>query len=617
MCGIFGFVGGLPADKAESCLHTLAHRGPDGWGLWSGEGVTLGHRRLSILDLSERGKQPMASPDGRYWITFNGEIYNFVEIREELAGRYAFRSDSDTEVILAAFAEWGEECLTRFNGMWAFAIWDAHKRRLFLARDRFGKKPLFYAKLPSGFAFASEMKALFPLLDSVSPDEVLIRDSRRMFTYESTSDCLIKGIRRFPAGHSGWLAEGELRTRRWWNTLDHLPEVPRRYEDQVATFRALFLDACRIRMRSDVPLGTALSGGLDSSATISAMALVARNGGGARIGGSWQHAFVASFPGSPIDEATYAKQVTDHLGIPIQVLAIDPLAAIGSLDRYYRLFEDLYITSPIPFMLTYGAIKAGGITVTLDGHGADELFGGYSFDYIHALRDAGPHLGKSMDVLDTYYESFPKEGTQFAGLPPKAIFLLRWHTRNVARMLLGRARVASAEATHPRWRDLDHLTRVLYVSAHETVLPTLLRNYDRYAMANGVEIRMPFMDHRIVSFASALPWTSKIRGGFSKAIVRDAVADLMPSAIAYRKTKIGFNSPVVDWMKGPLKPFILDLIASTSFRSCSLIKPDRVASMLRAVIDRPDATFHMGEAAWTALTPYLWERAVLKGEAFA
>ncbi len=177
MCGIFGYVGRIETAKAEKCLSTLTHRGPDGWGLWSGDGVTLGHRRLSILDLSENGKQPMTYGDGRYWITFNGEIYNFLEIREELrALGHRFVSESDTEVILAAYAQWGDECLPRFNGMWAFAIWDTLERTLFLSRDRFGKKPLFYAELPNGdFAFASEMKALLPLLPSAQPNRELIR----------------------------------------------------------------------------------------------------------------------------------------------------------------------------------------------------------------------------------------------------------------------------------------------------------------------------------------------------------------------------------------------------------------------------------------------------------
>ena len=180
-----------------------------------------------------------------------------------------------------------------------------------------------------------------------------------------------------------------------------------------------------------------------------------------------------------------------------------------------------------------------------------------------------------------------------------------------------RCAVQSTQSSHPRWKQLDHLAGVLYVSAHQTLLPTLLRNYDRHAMATGEEIRMPCMNHRIVSIASALPWTSKIRNGFSKAIIRDAVAALIPSSIAYRKTKIAFNSPVLDWMKRPLKPFLLDTLASASFRTCSLVDPIAVSQMARSVIDRNDATSLMGETAWTALTPYFWESAIVQRKAAA
>ncbi len=610
MCGIFGFVGKIPREKAGACLDTLSHRGPDGRGLFQQDAITLGHRRLSILDLSERGHQPMSTPDGRYWITFNGEIYNFVEIRKELSNKYSFRSESDTEVILAAFELWGEECLHRFNGMWALAIWDTIEQKLFLSRDRFGKKPLFYTSLNDGFAFASEMKALLPLLTSISPNEELIRDTHRIFTYESTSDCLIRGIQRFPAGHRGWFHKGSLRLERWWNTLDHIPETLPKYEDQVARFRELFIDSCRLRMRSDVPLGTALSGGLDSSATITTMAHLAKTESTERMGQSWQHAFVASFPGSDNDETKFAQQVTDYIGIPSTVISVDPLKSIGMLAEYFRLFEEIYITSPIPFMLTYGAIKANGVTVTLDGHGADELFGGYTFNYLNALRDAGPLSFKAKDILDTFYSSqFPNANH----LPPKLLFFLNWQARDIAKRLLGRGRIASVDSGHPNWSRFDHLNRILYVSSHETILPTLLRNYDRYSMANGVEIRMPFMDHRLVTFAFSLPWTSKIRNGFSKAIIRDAVADLMPKSIAYRKAKVGFNSPIVDWMKRPLRPFFLDILASSSFKTCSLINATATANMVCKVIDEPTPNYLQGEAAWTALTPYFWEQTFLKG----
>jgi asparagine synthase (glutamine-hydrolysing) len=619
MCGIFGVIGDVSREKAQRCTDTLAHRGPDGSGLWHTREVTLGHRRLSILDLSEQAKQPMQSENGRYWLTFNGEIYNFVELAAELEARgYVFRTASDTEVVLAAFDAWGEQCQERFNGMWACAIWDTERKEVFLSRDRFGKKPLYYAWLPDGaFAFASEMKALFPLLKSVAPNARLVGDTSRMLRYENTEECLIEGIKRFPAGSSGWLRNGKLGIRRWWCTLDHLPEVPENYDEQVEQMRELFLDACRLRMRSDVPLGTALSGGLDSSATISCMAHIASHGKTMRMGESWQHAFVASFPGTPLDELHYARMVADHIGIEPTVIEIDPLRAISDLSRYFYLFEEMYITSPIPFMQTYAAVKAAGVSVTLDGHGADELFGGYAFDVVNALQDARFDVAKATSILDTYYDSFG-ETVEAANLPPKWKFFATWHGKRWLKRLLKRGLLEnSVDSGHARWQGMDCLTRQLYTSTHETVLPTLLRNYDRYSMANGVEIRMPFMDHRIVTFAFALPWTSKIRGGFSKAIVRDALARYMPEQVAYRKTKIGFNSPIVDWMQGPLKPFMLDTIASQSFKECRLIDPKRVADSIRRVMDNATATLADGVDAWTMLTPYLWERALIKGKDLA
>lgn len=613
MCGIFGHIGAISEELARTCTDILAHRGPDGSGLWQDDDITFGHRRLAILDLSDKGKQPMSYGEGRYWITFNGEIYNFIELRRELEkDGYSFWSDSDTEVILAAYIRWGESCLEKFNGMWAFAIWDRHEKELFLSRDRFGKKPLFYAELSSGFAFASEMKALFPLLDDVRPNIALVRDHARIFRYEATGECVIEGIKRFPAGHSGLLRNGRLALNRYWCTLDHLVKVPARYEEQVGMFRELFMDACRIRMRSDVPIGTALSGGLDSSATISAVADISRHQPGARLSADWQHAFVASFPGTPLDETEYAKMVTDHLGIEATFLDIDPLKALDSLNDYFYLFEDLYITSPIPFMLTYGAMKKHGVKVTLDGHGADECFGGYHFDYIEALADAGCNFNNAKMVLDTYYDSFPVGALWHKGLPTKRCFWLKYQAKRYLALLLKRRAVASLDICHPEYDSLDNLTTRLYQSTHETILPTLLRNYDRYSMANGVEIRMPFMDHRIVTLAFSLPWISKIRNGYSKVIIRDAISGLMPKEVAYRKSKIGFNSPVVQWMQGPLKQFLLDTISSQDFKTSNLVDPNEVATLLKKVINDPKALFRDGEEAWTKFSPYLWGQAVLK-----
>jgi len=623
MCGIFGFVGKISKNKALHCLSTLNHRGPDKQGFFYGESITLGHQRLSILDLSEKGTQPMSYAGGRYWITYNGEIYNFIELREELSARgHKFQTETDTEVLLASYAQWGEECLERLNGMWALAIWDAETRSLFLSRDRFGKKPLFYTFLPDGFAFASEMKALLPLLPAPEANVSLIRDQRKIFLYENTQECLIKGIRRLPAGHFAHYRENKLSTKRWWCTLDHLVDVPNRYEDQVERLQELFLDACKIRMRSDVPVGTALSGGLDSSSTIGAMATIARNEPGLRMSRDWQHAFVACFPGTPLDETHYAKVVTDHLGIEATFLDIDPQEHIGKLLEYLYLFEEIYITSPIPFIATYREMRKEGVYVTVDGHGADELFGGYGFDFIFALRSAGLSLEKTRTILTAYYERLPKNSSQFQPLPPKPVFWLEWHIRDILRRLgrfrnkgLSKQSREHPDVKNPNWKRLDQLNKILYLSTHRTVLPTLLRNYDRYSMSNGVEIRMPFMDYRIVSFAFSIPWSSKIRNNFSKNIVRDMAASFLPAEIAYRKSKIGFNSPIVDWMKGPLKSFFLDTINSRSFKTCDLIDAEEVESKVKAVIENPSATYHMGEEAWTLLAPYLWEQAVLKRKA--
>jgi asparagine synthase (glutamine-hydrolysing) len=616
MCGIFGVVGRIESAQAEACLARLAHRGPDGSSLWSGEGVTLGHTRLAILDRAARADQPMASRDGRYRIVFNGEIYNFLELRQELIGHgHRFVTDSDTEVILCAFAQWGPSCLDRFNGMWSFAIWDTRERALFLARDRFGKKPLFYAQIPEvGFIFASEMKAIVPLLPNVRANASLIRDRGRMFLYESSAECLVENIARFPAANWGWLREDKLTTRRWWCTLDHLVGVPDSYADQTELLRETFLHACRLRLRSDVPVGTSLSGGLDSSAVISGVAQVARNAHLERTPGGWQTAFVASFPGTALDETVYARRAANHLGIDPVVIEVDPVAAASNLLRDCYLFEELYVTNPAPFMQVYREVRRRGVSVSLDGHAADELFGGYPMDFPAALWDARRDPALRWQVLLTCIDALPEARAQFPRPGNPVQHWLGWQAKDLVKRFLGyNARLSSRDRRHPAWHQLDTLGRRLYISTHETILPTLLRNYDRYSMANGVEVRMPFLDHRVVCLAFSLPWHAKIRNGYSKAILRDAMAPYMPAEIAYRKTKIGFNAPIMDWMRGPLREFFLDAVESRAFRESELIHPARAAAQVRKLIRTASPTFAQGERAWTLLAPYFWEQGFLKG----
>ncbi len=617
MCGIFGAVGvKLDENKALYCLNQITHRGPDGYGLWQNDGVTLGHRRLAILDLSDNGKQPMSYANDRYWLVFNGEIYNFIEIRNELIAKgYSFTSESDSEVVLAAFIEWKEACQDKFNGMWAIAVWDREEKKLFMSRDRFGIKPLYYAEMPDGgLAFASEMKCISSLFDNVEADMEAFALYRSQVHYENQEKCIIKGIKRFPAGACGWFENGRLTIKRWWNTLDHLMDVPADYDSQVEMFRELFLDACKLRMRSDVTIGTALSGGLDSSASICAMAHIAKNGGTGRMADDWQHAYVACFPGTDLDESEYARMVTDHLGIESTFLNIQDTVSLEELYRYVYQFEELYTNMQVPMIKIYEQERKYGTLVSIDGHGADELFGGYSFDIVKALPDA-KGASEVNSIVKTFMD-MNNDGDISINAPEfkqtKRMLEFNNIVKHNVKKLIGRPVVRSAYANHPAWKDMDNLNKTLFVSTHETILPTLLRNYDRTSMINGIEIRMPFMDYRLVQFAFSIGWRSKIRNGFSKNIIRDAIAPFMPKEVAYRKGKIGFNAPILDWIKGPYREMFLDMTSSQEYLNSSLVA-DAAATrqLLQDVLDGKTG-FHEASLVWNELQMFMWEQVFVK-----
>ena len=613
MCGICGTFGSnISKNKLTECTNRITHRGPDDFGIWMDEYCGLGHRRLSILDLSSAGHQPMSTLDGRYYIVLNGEIYNFLEIRDELKKKnYVFQSECDTEVVLYSYCEWGEKCVEHFNGMWAFAIYDKVKKTIFLSRDRFGVKPLYYANLSKGIGFASEMKALIPMLSEVSVNEKIISDKNRYMNYEATSECLINEIKRLPAGHNMIICDGLINIYRYWNTLDNLVEVPEVYEEQVELFRELFLDACRIRMRSDVTLGTALSGGLDSSATICGMAYVARNSATERVNADFQHAFVASMKGTSLDETIYAREVTDYLGIELSEVSIDPVRAISKMQEYIYTFEDVYLTSPVPMIQTYEAMKQGGVTVTLDGHGADELFGGYTGDMLYALLDV-KNKDEKNQIMNAYYGCLSRNENISETEKNKRIndFLFRHYAKKVLKVPTW-DRIIDMDNAH-KFRKMDHYDRTLYNSTHTTILPTLLRNYDRYSMASGVEIRMPFMDYRLISMAFSITWRSKLRNGYSKNIVRDALRDIMPASIVNRRSKVGFSTPYAEWAQGPWKEWLMDEITSQAFKNCFYIDAKRVYDNTVNVINGKVATGEATEQIWMDLMPYLWEKYYLK-----
>ena len=608
MCGVLGTVPATQHNLFNLALKTLEHRGPDDFGIKSiNEDITLGHVRLSIVDI-DHGHQPMLDFEERYSIVFNGEIYNFIEIKAELKKLgYKFRNNSDTEVLLNSYIEWKHKCVLKFNGMWAFAIWDKLTKELFLSRDRFGKKPLFYAEVNKKFIFASEMKAIFPFLESVRPSKDFDWMKRNVFAYETTDRCLVDGIKRFPLGSSGIYKNGRLAISRYWNTLDHVVTVPQNYNDQVEEFRNLFFDACKIRMRSDVPIGTALSGGLDSSATMSAMAHLS-NGQIDYGKKDWQHAFVASFPGTPLDEAKYAKMVTDHIGIEATYINIDPLKNWDKIEDYFYKFEELYITSPIPMLMTYSGVKEHGTTVTLDGHGADELFSGYGH-IIEALWDSKFSVKNTMDILNTHLNTLSSD-TQF-GKPYKTSIYFNYMIKKIIKMIIKR-NLESKDSGHRNYKQLDNFSKHLYVIFHETILPTLLRNYDRYAMMNSVEIRMPFMDHRLVSYVNSLPTSSKFGGGYTKKMIRDSMDTYMPKEITWRKSKIGFNTPIVDWMQGDLRDWFGDTVHEQRFVTSDLVdNPLQLKRDVMDIINKKCNDYSKAQKCWTELSPYIWGKAVL------
>ncbi|MEM7040180.1 MAG: asparagine synthase-related protein, partial [Bacteroidota bacterium] len=432
-------------------------------------------------------------------------------------------------------------------------------------RDRFGQKPLFYTIQGDRLIFASEMKALLPFLSEVRAAKNFAGMAKEMRAYEATEDCLVEGIQRLPAGHHAVWRDGKLTVTRWWNTLEHRVEVPPTFEGQVAEFRRLLEAACRLRMRSDVQIGTGLSGGLDSAAILTTVARLGKDRN------DWQNAFTATFLGLPYDEFTPARQVADAVKVPLTPVRMNPKSGLDQLRDMLWHFEELHDTSPVPMVQTYGAMRAAGVKVALDGHGADELMGGYGEGLFHAFGDCRFNLRKARSILDAFQHFYPRLAEfarPSAGWPQYFAYLLRGG-RDLPKALVA---------------DIGHFNTYLHGLFHDTILPVMLRNYDRYSMMHGVEVRMPFLDHRLVSFVFSLPWHSKLRAGYTKALLRHAMAGQVPEAIRMNRQKIGFTSPTLEWLRGPWKEFFLDFAGSKLVRESTLVDGAEVLGELEKMI---------------------------------
>lgn len=589
--GIWRFNGPTITEKEITDFNNVTHyRGPDGDGVFvdTDANLALGHRRLSIIDLSEGGKQPMFSADDNLAITFNGEIYNYLELKEELTAKgHRFVSHSDTEVILAAYQQWGEDCLLKFNGMWAFAIWNRRERCLFLSRDRFGVKPLYYIHRPGKlFAFASESVAFkklpgFQKTFNHGNVTIALKDN---YYLEAHGETIYKDVFKLLPGH--WMkvtADGAVQIKRWWKTEEHLVTVPKTYEEQVEAFRELFSDACRLRLRSDVPVGIALSGGLDSSAVYGTIQKLANP----EAHTDWKNAFIASFPGTQMDEKAYADEVVKYTaGVANYIYPHNGNVA----DSIYRetKSEDFIYSSPSVVHNIYKGMRERGIVVSLDGHGADEMLFGYSH-MVYALlclnlnnRDAetvdtwkemnGITAEEAHRMMDAEMQKARQQENRnlhrlYDRFVPEHLKLMyrkqRFKAKRNTSHLLNYYQAPHHRSTRP-FLNSNPALDICYGEFHFQ-LPTLLRNWDRASMKHGVEIRMPFMDWRLATYVFSLPASAKLSGGYTKRIVRDAVKGYIPENIRLRKNKIGVNAPMAEWFNHDLSSFVLDIVNSQSF----------------------------------------------------
>ncbi|MEW6212939.1 MAG: asparagine synthase (glutamine-hydrolyzing) [Acidobacteriota bacterium] len=578
MCGITGVL--KTNRRIEFCevtlpLGLLSHRGPDGEGVWKRSDdrppfVALGHRRLAIIDLTDAARQPMSSDDSSLHLTYNGEIYNYVELMTELESLgHSFRSRSDTEVILRAYEEWGERCLDHFNGMFAFALWDERKKELFAARDRFGEKPFHYSWNPQTgvFAFASEIKSLMVL-----PEVEASIDDRALYRFiafqelAGAEQTLWRGVKRLPHAHFlklRWQRDRfGLTIQRYWD-IDLEREENISLAEAAARLGEIFADSIRLRLRADVPVGSSLSGGLDSSSVVCQIHAL-----GAAAG---QKTFSARMEDPALDEGRYISAVLAQTGIEGHEVWPSATEFEKVFSRLcYHLEEPFLSTSQFAQHLVMRLAAENNVTVLLDGQGADEMLAGYIPYFINRYADMAEGwrlvaLWRERRGFHARHErAFPLSMKMLlARMLPGAYRLLRdsanrsqpaspngmsaWCGRNWL------IEFADEQPTELGTSKRDGLTRKLYQDAMQGELQELLRYGDRNSMAFSREVRQPFLDHRIAELLFALPPDCKLFDGETKVVLRRAVKDLIPKAILRRQDKLGYQAPLPTWLAAPLK----------------------------------------------------------------
>jgi len=598
MCGIAGqFVlngGEADAGLVGAMAERLAHRGPDGEGRYFSGPVGLAHRRLAIIDLSEEGRQPMENEDGSLQIVFNGEIYNYRELREELsAAGHRFASATDTEVILHAYEEWGRDCLTRFNGMWAFALWDGRRRELFCARDRLGVKPFYYTMVGESFLFASEIKALRAHPEvGTKPNDRMLSTFLAWGVADHTPETMYDGVFQLPPAHSVVVAvEGVGEPERYWDVVMNGASGGTGDDEAAARrVRDLLTDAVRLRLRSDVPVGTCLSGGIDSS-TVTALINVLLRAEGPESVGERQKTFSVCFDDPRFDESEHIDTMVTATGVASRRTTPDTEGLWEDIGRLLYMQDEPFASLSIYAQYCVMRLAGDEVKVVLDGQGADEQLGGYiayQAPYIRGLLRRREFLAALREGIG----STRHHGSFFS-----------WAARQ-SRVRSKRRGLLRGDAP-PVLRYAGSLDEVLKREVTASNLPLLLHWEDRNSMAFSIEARVPFLDYRLVEYLAGLPLDQKVRGGVTKYVLRRAIRGLVPEAIRCRMDKMGFVTPEEAWMKDELAPEILALFSSPEFSRRPYWDADRVLRNYQAFLDGKSA---YSTEFWRIACAELWLR---------
>jgi len=607
-------------------ISALRHRGPDDWGAWSDDACALGHRRLSIIDLSEAGRNPLANEDGSIQITFNGEIYNFQSLRRELEGLgHRFRTQTDTEVIVYAYEQWGTDALKRLRGMFAFGIWDRRRRRLFLARDRVGKKPLFYARSGGRFLFASELQALVQDRDLPREIDLNAIDAYLTWGYVPAPATAFAGVSKLPPAHFLTLdlknGEPEIKVERYWS-LDYTHKLDVGEEEASELVRDELTEAVRLRMTSDVPLGAFLSGGIDSSIVVGLMS---------GLSDRPVKTFSIGFEEAAYDESEHARRVAARFGTDHHEFIVQPdaLAVLPTLVRHYG--EPYADSSAVPTFYV-SQLTRRHVTVALNGDGGDESFAGYErylgnrvAERVRSIPGSAPaaralsrllpdsidpksHLRRAKRFLSVAAREMPaRYGRWLTFFDEEA--KARLYSREFRERLNGARPAKWFESLFEESRGLDPVDAAMSVDVRSYLPYDLLVKVDITSMANSLEARSPFLDHKVMELAARLPSKMKLKGRESKYLLKRAFADLLPPENVNRR-KMGFGVPVGEWFRGPLKPLLSDALFSEQAARRGYFQP---AEARRLFSDHVERRSDHGFALWNLLMLELWHREFIGG----